>query len=92
MYRSLTLKPLLMPSPSSAGRSKAELAGPRLEILAAFDTLLAAFEASMSADCDYDPPSPVNGDRAREAWRERMEIVQGIRSEIEIETMTIAIS
>ena len=86
------MKPLLMPTASSTGRSKTELGGARLEILAAFDVLLAAFEASMPADCDYDPPARGNGERAREAWRERMEFVQGMRSEIEIEAMMIAIS
>jgi hypothetical protein len=91
MYGKLDLKPLLTPAPGAEGRSKAEPGGQRLDVLAACDALLRAFKASMPADSDYSPPSPVTGEAARSAWRERMELVQRVRNEIEIDAMKVAI-
>jgi hypothetical protein len=45
----------------------------------------------MPADSDYSPPSRVTGEAARSAWHERMELVQGVRNEIELEALKIAI-
>lgn len=74
MYSDLDLKPLLTPTPGAEGRSKAELGGQRLDVLAACDALLRALEASMPADSDYCPTSPVAGEAARCAWRQRMPV------------------
>lgn len=91
MYSDLDLKPLLTPTPGAEGRSNAELGGQRLDVLAACDALLRALEASMPGDSDYSPPSPVRGEAARYAWRQRMELVEGIRDEIQLEALKIAI-
>ncbi len=46
MYGKLDLKPLLTPTPGAEGRSKVELGGQRLDVLAACDALLKALTGS----------------------------------------------
>jgi hypothetical protein len=91
MYGNLKLKPLLTPTPGIGGRSRTELGQQHLQVLAACDALLKALEAAAPADCDYGSAPEVNVAAAQNAWRERTELVQGLRSEFELATMKIAI-
>jgi hypothetical protein len=91
MYGNLKLKPLLTPTPGTGGRSRTELGQLHLQVLAACEALLKALEAAAPTDCDYGFAPEANVASARDAWRERTDLVQGLRSEFELETMKIAI-
>lgn len=91
MYGNLKLKPLLTPTPRTGGRSRTELGQQHLQVLATCDALLKALEAAAPADCDYGSGPDANIATARDAWRERTVLVQGLRADFELETMKISI-
>lgn len=91
MYQKANCSPLLMPSPDAAGRSKAELVEKRLAVMEACLSLLKSMEAALPEDGEYDPPSEGNGDKARKAWRERMDLVEALQDEIAMEAMKITL-
>jgi hypothetical protein len=91
MYRNLKLKPLLTPTPGTGGRSRTELGQRHLQVLAACDGLLKALEAAAPTDFDCGSGPDEKVAMARDAWHERTALIQGLRSEFELETMKIAI-
>ena len=91
MYGNLKLKPLLTPTPGIGGRSRTELGQQYLQVLAACDALLKALDEAAPADPEDGPALAASGARAREPWRERTNLIQGLRSEFELVTMKIAI-
>jgi hypothetical protein len=91
MYANLKLKPLLTPTPGTGGRSRTELGQQHLQVLAACDALLKALETAAPADCDYGSEPDANGATAQDVWRERTDLILGLRSEFELEAMKIAI-
>lgn len=91
MYQGLTLSPLLLPKPTSAGRSKTELVERRLAVMEACAALLRSMQSALPEDGEYDASSDANAEEARKAWRERMGLVETLQDEIAMEAMKITL-
>lgn len=82
------MTPLIMPTVHSNGTSKEELVRQHLDIMKAASDLLKALEAGTPHGRDY--PRGNHG-RAHDAWWERVEVVERLRADIEMQAMKITL-
>jgi len=82
------MTPLIMPSVHANGTSKEELVQQHLDIMEAATALLKALEEGMPHGRDY----PRGGHReAHDAWWERVEAVERLRNDMEMQAMKITL-
>ena len=85
------MTPLVPPTIHSNGTSKEELVQQRIDVMEALTDLKEAMKAATPNARDYYPQGGSAALQAREAWVERMKMIEQLRDEVEMEAMKLTL-
>ena len=85
------MTPLTTPTVHANGTPKEKLVQQRLAVMEAASALLEAMQAAQPENRDYLPQGLVAVKQARAAWSERLQMVQELRAQVEMEAVEITL-